>query len=98
MPMVSTIPAIPGSVSVPPIDDKHAKDQRHVDHQRDIGKEPEQAIAREHEQPHRDNADHRRDLARINAVLPQFRADGALFQEVHLRRQGPRPQQHRQLR
>ena len=49
MPMVSTMPAMPGSVSVAPSSDSDADDQHDVEDQRDVGEEAEQAIGDDHE-------------------------------------------------
>ena len=42
--------------------------------------------------------DRSREFACIDAVLAQLWPDGPFFKEGQLRRQGPCPQQHRQVR
>jgi hypothetical protein len=95
--MVSTIPAIPGSVSVAPIRRQDPEDQPHVQDQRDGGEHPEQPVAQHHEDQHGGEGHERGEFARRDAVGAQFRPDGAFFEEGHLGGQRARAQQDRQL-
>ena len=56
MPTVSTMPAMPGSVSVALEERQDAEDHADVDRDRDVGEQPEQAVGREHEHDHQDRA------------------------------------------
>ena len=69
MPMVSTMPAMPGSVSVAPSSDSDGDDHRHVHGQRDVGEEAEQAVGDEHEGDDEDAADDAGDLAGLDRIL-----------------------------
>mmetsp|Transcript_22933 Transcript_22933/g.38564 ORF Transcript_22933/g.38564 Transcript_22933/m.38564 type:complete len:781 (+) Transcript_22933:3585-5927(+) len=80
-----------------PDEGQKAKDQPDIDDQRDIRKQTKQAIAQPHEHKHRTKSDHGRDLARINAVLPQFGANGAFLKKSQFRRQSAGAQQHRKI-
>ena len=63
MPMVSTIPAMPGSVSVAPSSDRMRDDQDDVGDERDVGDDAERAVGDQHEAT-------TRMPAMIEAILP----------------------------
>ena len=54
MPMVSTMPAMPGSVSVKPKNDIRPDQHHEVGEQRKIGEDAEQPIGDDHEHEHAD--------------------------------------------
>ena len=88
IPMVSTIPAIPGRVSVAPDQAQHAKDQSDVQDQRKAREDPEETVTQHHEDQHRGKGHQRRDLARGDAVGAQFRPESCVPPGTPSRRAG----------
>ncbi len=76
---------------------QQAKDQPDIDDKRDIGENPESAVAEEHEDQHQREGHDTGDLARLDTVCAELRPDGPLFEELKPGRQGPRAQQNRQI-
>ena len=81
MPMVSTMPAMPGSVSVAPSSDSAAMIMRDVNGERDVGEEAEEAVGHEHEADDQHGGDHARDLAGADEVRTEARPDRALLDD-----------------
>ena len=52
MPIVSTMPAMPGSVSVAPKAAEERQQEEHVQHQRDVGEHARAAVVEDHEEDH----------------------------------------------
>ena len=94
MPMVSTMPAMPGKVSVAPSSDSMRDDHRHVHGQRDVGDEAEEAVGDEHEDDDEDAGDDAGDLAGMDGILAEAGTDGALLDDGQRRRQRAGAQQH----
>ena len=73
---------------------QHAKDHRDVDRHRDVGEQAEQAVGREHEDDDHGRAHVGRQLALLDRVLAEARADGAFLDDGQRRRQRAGAQQN----
>ncbi len=97
MPTVSTMPAMPGSVSVALSSDRTPKIIADVDRDRDVGEQAEQAVGHEHEDDDERGADIGRALALLDRILAEPGADGALLDDGQRRRQRAGAQQDREI-
>ena len=88
---------MPGKVSVAPNSGQHRQQQHHVQRQRHVGEQAEQAVAQDHEQRHQAQARQRRIAAGLDRIRAQFGADGAFFQDLQRRRQRAGAQQDGQV-
>ena len=87
MPMVSTMPMMPGSVSVALSSDSTPKIIADVDADRDAGEDAEQAVGHDHEHDHERRAVIGGVLALLDRILAEARADDALLDDRQRRRQ-----------
>ena len=71
-----------------------AEDQAHMDDERDVRKEAEEAVGGEHEDDHEDGRHIGGHLARLDGVAAEAWADGALLHDGQLGRQGAGAEQH----
>ena len=91
IPIVSARPARPGSEKVD-LDERHRADQEdHVQHQRDHGDEPGEAVVDDHEDRHDQHRDPDREDALGDRVFAQGRADFLFLERVGLRLAGRLP-------
>ena len=91
--MVSTMPAMPGSVSVAPQQHEAGEDEGDMDQQRDIGEDAEDAIGHQHIDADESRADIGRALAGVDRILAEARPDGALLDDGELGRKRAGAQQ-----
>ena len=87
MPMVKTMPAMPGNVSVAPSRTIEAKIKQNVDREREIGEDAEDAVSRDHVDDDQGRPDVGRAFAGVDRVLAEAGTDGALLDHRELRRQ-----------
>ncbi len=76
---------------------KRRKDHADIEHQRDIGKHPEQPVGRQHEQHHARRADEAGGHTSIDRICPQARAHGAFFNHIERSWKRAGPQQNRKI-
>ena len=97
MPTVSTMPAMPGKVSVALRSDSTPKIIEHVHRDRDVRENAEQSVGQDHEHDHERAADVGCELALVDRVLAEARADDALLDRRQFRRQCAGAQQDRKI-
>ena len=87
IPIESTKPAMPGSVSTACAADSSAEQRQHVDDQRDVGEQPRQPVHHRHEDQHEAQADHRGVERLLQVFGTEDRADVILFDDRRRHRQ-----------
>ena len=73
------------------------ENEENVDAQGDVGEDAENAVGRQHIDDHQRAADQRRALARVDRILAEAGADGALLDHGQLGRQRAGAQQHGEI-
>ena len=93
MPIVSTMPMMPGSVSVALSSDRMPKIIATLMPTAMLGEHAEQAVGHDHEHDHKRGAEVRRVAALLDRILAEARADDALLDDGQRRRQRAGAQQ-----
>ena len=97
MPMVKTMPAMPGKRQRRAQQRHRGEDEEDVHAEREVGEHAEDAIGRQHIDDDQRAADQGRALAGVDRILAEAGADGALLDDGQLGRQRAGAQQHGQI-
>ena len=97
MPTVSTMPAMPGSVSVALSSDRMPKIIATLMATAMLANSAEQPVGQQHEHDDHDRADIGCELALLDRILPEAGTDGALLDDGERRRQRAGAQQDREV-